>query len=241
MVFSKLYDFSRRVLILLKERKKDLTGQKFGKLTVMEFLPEGVEGKRGKYYRCICECGNEASVLPYNLISGHTKSCGCLPKCKPKDLTGQKFGLLTAIRLTGERERTNVCWLCRCDCGNEITVSSNKLICGNTWSCGCQKSSFRDLSDQKFGKLTAIKHLDGRMNKGSEYWQCACECGNEVIVPSSKLIQGLVKSCGICDERTKESSIFEYDLARKEEEAKYFKLFFEKYYLKNQGRSFKRI
>lgn len=55
----------------------DLTGQVFGKLTVLE----PAEWKNGiSCWRCRCECGNEAVVRYTNLISGHTKSCGCLQK-----------------------------------------------------------------------------------------------------------------------------------------------------------------
>lgn len=53
------------------------------------------------------------------------------------DLTGQRFGRLTAI----ERDRTTKsrkpAWNCRCDCGNEITVYGVYLRNGSTKSCGC--------------------------------------------------------------------------------------------------------
>lgn len=54
---------------------KDLTGQKFGRLTVV-----GTVGKRGNYYywKCRCDCGNEITTRGTNLTSGATKSCGCL-------------------------------------------------------------------------------------------------------------------------------------------------------------------
>lgn len=54
---------------------KDLKGQKFGKLTVAEF----VEIKNhSAYWKCICECGNEKVVRGTNLTSGLIRSCGCL-------------------------------------------------------------------------------------------------------------------------------------------------------------------
>lgn len=57
-------------------RSKDLTGQQFGKLTVLEMLPSNNLQKR--MCRCKCECGNEIAVVGASLTSGHTKSCGCL-------------------------------------------------------------------------------------------------------------------------------------------------------------------
>ena len=57
------------------------------------------------------------------------------------DLTGQKFGFLTALYDSGKREPTNgtVKWMCKCDCGNFTIVNSNQLRTGGTISCGCAK------------------------------------------------------------------------------------------------------
>ena len=55
---------------------KDLTGQKFGKLTVIE---RAEKDKRGNVqWLCECECGNKKVVRGYQLTSNKTKSCGCL-------------------------------------------------------------------------------------------------------------------------------------------------------------------
>lgn len=53
--------------------KIDLTGQKYGKLTVIELAID--EAGKKKKWLCRCECGNEAIVSSSNLRSGHTKSC----------------------------------------------------------------------------------------------------------------------------------------------------------------------
>ena len=62
-----------------KSFKKDLTGQRFGRLTVLEFVP--TEGKKS-YWNCKCDCGNYKVVLLGNLTTGKIKSCGCLNKEK---------------------------------------------------------------------------------------------------------------------------------------------------------------
>lgn len=54
---------------------KDLTGQKFALLTVLN-KAESVNGKA--YWNCVCECGNKTTVSGTNLRSGSVKSCGCL-------------------------------------------------------------------------------------------------------------------------------------------------------------------
>ena len=52
---------------------------KFGYLTVIELDEVKTKSKKGryeKYWRCVCDCGKETSVITYKLKSGHTKSCG---------------------------------------------------------------------------------------------------------------------------------------------------------------------
>lgn len=51
----------------------DITGQKFGKLTV---LSEAFR-KKNVYWNCLCECGSATVVIGSNLRNGHTTSCGC--------------------------------------------------------------------------------------------------------------------------------------------------------------------
>lgn len=55
--------------------KLDLTGQVYGRLTVIE---EAERRNQKRYWRCRCECGNETAVLQQSLRRGQTQSCGCL-------------------------------------------------------------------------------------------------------------------------------------------------------------------
>lgn len=61
---------------------KDLTGQKFGRLTVIEKMPE--KKNRKIIWKCLCDCGSgkEVYTTSGNLSSGNTQSCGCLQKEK---------------------------------------------------------------------------------------------------------------------------------------------------------------
>ena len=55
-------------------RRKDLTGQTFGKLTVIEYA----ETRKGvAYWRCRCSCGGTKEASTSNLRSGGTTHCGC--------------------------------------------------------------------------------------------------------------------------------------------------------------------
>ena len=120
-------------------RVRDLTGQRFGRLTALYRLHE----RRGTCYlwRCRCDCGNEIDLPVHSLTSGNTTSCGCAKRealqKRALDISGKRFGRLTAIRPLPEREAGSVVWRCRCDCGNEIDLPYNSLASGNTQSCGC--------------------------------------------------------------------------------------------------------
>lgn len=54
--------------------REDLTGRRFGMLTVVAPAPNMGRGAR---WHVVCDCGREKNVLAKNLKSGQTKSCGC--------------------------------------------------------------------------------------------------------------------------------------------------------------------
>ena len=60
---------------------------------------------------------------------------------KKLDLTGQRFGKLTAL---APAENIGGCtaWLCRCDCGQETVVITKRLRDGHRTSCGCDNENF---------------------------------------------------------------------------------------------------
>jgi hypothetical protein len=55
----------------------DLTGQRFGRLTVLRRSREDT-CKKWSLWSCRCKCGNVCEVLGHNLRTGNTRSCGCL-------------------------------------------------------------------------------------------------------------------------------------------------------------------
>lgn len=62
--------------------KKDIKGQRFGKLTVIEYA---YNKKHNSYWKCKCDCGNEKNIMLNNLTRGMTKSCGCIRKQASKE------------------------------------------------------------------------------------------------------------------------------------------------------------
>lgn len=167
-------------------KQRDLTGMRFGKLVAIEPTDERQRGS--VVWRCVCDCGGEKLIAAIYLVGGSTKSCGCL-----NNLTGRRFGWLTAIEPTEERRYGCVAWKCICDCGTEKLVASMRLVSGSTKSCGCER--VRDLTGQRFGKLTAIEPTRERSDS-SVKWRCVCDCGNEKLVSGHSLVRGDTKSCG---------------------------------------------
>lgn len=136
----------------------DVAGQRFGKLTVEKYVPNT---KKGSYWLCSCDCGNNVVVSLGNLKKGNTKSCGCLSKKgkpygeRPRgkrnelsstskgrrrradELCGKQFGRLTVLSFQGVNKNHHSVYLCRCSCGKTVSVVRNALTTGNTRSCGC--------------------------------------------------------------------------------------------------------
>ncbi len=179
----------------------DLIGKKFNKLTVIKF--DRIEYKRdskGKnrnkgYWLCRCDCGKEVSIARNDLVTGKTKSCGCLNKEKwkkrskigkrrAKDLTGQRFNKLLVIGLDRVEERifsngkkNNIYyWKCRCDCGEEVIVSGRRLKDGRIKDCKDVKrnelktytqigNEFKKKNILKEG--TRLDNLSGKLSKAN--------------------------------------------------------------------------
>ena len=64
---------------------KDLTGQRFGKLTVVRKTEQRKYGVR--LWECVCDCGNASFVSSFNLKSGRTTSCGCSRRGKGRGMS----------------------------------------------------------------------------------------------------------------------------------------------------------
>lgn len=56
---------------------------------------------------------------------------------KVRDLTGQRFGKLVAVKCVGRDRHKNALWLCDCDCGRTKVIPSRSLVQGRSKSCGC--------------------------------------------------------------------------------------------------------
>lgn len=145
--------------------KNDLKGMIFGRLKVIEMVPRKL-CKRAKW-RCVCECGSVCDVDSYKLKSGHTRSCGCI--VSTTGLEGERFGRLTVKNKTDKRKDNRIVWLCQCDCGNHMEVTSNALKSGKTRSCGCLSAELSSLRNSTHGmsasrEYSAWQGLKNRCN-----------------------------------------------------------------------------
>lgn len=116
---------------------KNIVGEKFNHLTVLEKTSQTQGGKI--LYKCQCDCleSNIVFVNRTDLISGHTKSCGCIRR---KFQIGDTINNRKILKIVPSRgEQTGARYLCECLFCNNIYEASSTTI-QKTISCGCQKS-----------------------------------------------------------------------------------------------------
>ena len=119
----------------LKSNRNDLTGKKYGKLTVISMADDyySPSGHRLSRCRCLCDCGKECTVNMSALITGSTQSCGCnyntagLLKDNESLISKYDFEKNEGIDINSLTARSNkkVWWKCN-NCGNSwyATISS---------------------------------------------------------------------------------------------------------------------
>lgn len=128
----------------------DLTGQKFGKLTVLSRAENDKFGKA--QWLCQCECGNTKIINGSSLRRGLTVSCGCHKLQKLKEYNdnhvineiGNIYGYLTVISRNEDpsfNKDGRAMWNCKCKCGNQCVVAGKLLREGKVTSCGCRRQS----------------------------------------------------------------------------------------------------
>lgn len=109
---------------------------------------------------------------------------------KKIDLTGQVLGLLTALRegprLQFRNGATHTTWICRCACGSETVVETQKLRSGHTKSCGCERGSPIEIGS-RHAMLVVIQRSGGRLT-------CLCDCGRKTRILSTNFRRNT--SCG---------------------------------------------
>lgn len=105
---------------------------------------------------------------------------------------------------SNEIKRFNNKFLCKCQCGNIVSVYSTQIVKNRPLSCGCKEiRNSEDLTGKQFGDWTVIsenlerRQYDRDNNKNYKtYWNCRCVCGKIKAVSASHLKGGHSKGCG---------------------------------------------
>lgn len=129
----------------IEKNRTDNIGQKFWRLEIVDVIYGDGPAKAV----CKCDCGSDYIGIKADIVSGHTKSCGCLQSentsaANTKDWTGYiaesgvKF-----IRQDHMNNKGQWIWECECPlCGNPFYELPAKVNDGHTTSCGCRVQSF---------------------------------------------------------------------------------------------------
>lgn len=136
-----------------------------------------------------------------------------IPIGQARNLSNQKFGLLTALYRT-ENRGTRTVWVCKCQCGTIKPIPAQDLLQHKTISCGCQnrekaKTRMQEYNannrtikiGDKFGMLEVVEYEGLRKqasrNKNESWYICKCDCGGPLkAVRGNDLSNGAIISCG---------------------------------------------
>ena len=170
--------------------RKDLTGEVFGKLTVLKQTNDYINPSNGLHIaqwlcRCSCEEHTLIVVRGNDLKTGHTTSCGCKKKRDntnmtrvKDDLTGKTFGRLTVLYQVEDnitpQGTYEAQWLCECSCDQhtQIIVRNVNLKSGHTNSCGCLRKDKASELHKKYNRydLTGEYGIGWTNNTDNEFY-----------------------------------------------------------------------
>ena len=171
------------------------TGKEYGNLLVLRQILS--EKYTCPHWLCQCKCGNQVIIRGSSLRNKKRRDCGC---SKTENKINKRYGRLVVIERVSNNRHGNNRWRCLCDCGNEKIICGSSLSRGDSKSCGCLRkilagrAKIKNLNGLTFGRLRVIKLVPGEEHRTN--WLCQCSCGQEVIIPSLRLLNGHTKSCG---------------------------------------------
>ena len=187
-------------------------GEKVNHLTVIGLDQEKSNQQHAGVWFVQCDCPKQTIFSTQwgaikNRASGECEYCRRLHQSN--NLIGQQFNYLTVLDLDLNYKKENnvktndAYWICKCKCGNIVSVSTQHLIKGHTQSCGCYHTEIvsKDLSGQIFGAWKVLKRDKNRYYKTTgesiSYYICECLlCHTIKSVQANHLIQGDSLSCG---------------------------------------------
>jgi len=118
----------------------------------------------------------------------------------PADLTGKRSGNLKIVRRNGTDKQLNALWLCKCKCGNTVSIRAGYLKKGKQRFCSKQcplytKPMRVKLTGKRFGRLVALKYVRSTP-MGMSIWSFRCDCGSVIERKHDGVLSGHTSSCG---------------------------------------------
>ena len=190
------------------DKYKYLINTKINNWTILDLIVE--EDKHHVYVKAQCDCGTIRDVRLSYLMNNKIKDCGCGHQQRLNEATINKYEYLLNTTINNwtilqiippNKQKHNTYALCQCQCGTVKEVKLSYILNGKSRDCGCTRKNklrdkVKDLTGQKFGKLTVIEMLDDRNKYGRIMYRCACDCGNNINVLGNSLTMGHTLSCG---------------------------------------------
>lgn len=111
-----------------------------------------------------------------------------------KDLSGKTCGALYIICRDTSIESKHVYYKVKCiKCGAEYSVRADSIRRNPNH---CKFCKYPDLTGMRFGYLYVVGYSEKKDQVGHKFWHCRCDCGKEVDLLGTNLIEGKTVSCG---------------------------------------------
>lgn len=117
---------------------------------------------------------------------------------------GDRFRKLTVLCRTDNKGR-HACWMCRCDCGQQVVVRADRLRSGATGSCGCAKREYQEarqvaiekgISFRNFGKVFVLGTVREFMGRKQVHAVCICRyCAGANVQRVSDVLRRDFRGC----------------------------------------------
>ena len=171
---------------------KDLTGNVYGRLTVISREENNAHG--GSRFLCQCSCGSVCTRTGKLLTRGESQSCGCLARELSRErglilAVGDRYGRLVVVEIMGEKRGGRIVWKCQCDCGNIICSTAHSIRTGHTRSCGCIKKEMLsiEIGDAAFHNVRR-RYIHGAPRRNLE-WNLSDDQVRSIVI----------QNCFYCD------------------------------------------
>ena len=185
-------------------RRKYQPGDTVGpyNLKLIRYADDPANPRKPEAFFICPECGEPFRNRLDHVVSGRKKKCNTCVDQRIYEVGG-RYGPANTLMLERHGVGKDI-WKCSY-CGKPFRADRYDIGSGHTVSCGCHRaqcSSERntlDLSNQRFGRLVAIRIADELFDnrEGCHIWECECDCGTkEVYVPTGRLTSGMTQSCG---------------------------------------------